>query len=95
MVNEFCQAGLAAAPSRDWRDLYADPHLRERNAFIKVNHPEIGPLELVGVPWHMSDYQAPAQRAPLLGEHNEYVLREILGLSEKQVAELREKDVIT
>jgi len=95
MVNEFCQAGLAAAPSRNWQDIYADPHLRAREAFIKVQHPEIGPLELVGVPWHMSGYIPPPNHAPLLGEHNDYVLRQILGLSEKQVAELREKEVIS
>ena len=94
MVNEFCQAGIAAAPSRDWQDIYADPHLRARDAFINVQHPEVGPLELVGAPWQMSDYTPPPNRAPLLGEHNDYVLRQILGLTEQQVKELHEKDVI-
>ena len=94
MVNEFVQAGLAAAPSRDWQDLYADPHLKARDAFIRVQHPEIGPIDLVGVPWKMSNYAPPAQRAPLLGEHNDYVFRQILGLSEAEVLELRGKDVI-
>jgi benzylsuccinate CoA-transferase BbsF subunit len=94
MVSEFCKAGIAAAPSRDWQDVYADPHLRSREAFIKVEHPELGPLELVGVPWKMSDYAPPHNRAPLLGEHNDYVLRQILGLSEDQVRELREKEII-
>ncbi|MFH1031450.1 MAG: CoA transferase [Chloroflexota bacterium] len=95
MVSEFCQAGLAAAPSRNWQDIYADPHLRAREAFIKVQHPELGPLDLVGTPWRMSGYVPPPNpRAPLLGEHNDYVLRQILGLSEQQVAELREKAVI-
>jgi crotonobetainyl-CoA:carnitine CoA-transferase CaiB-like acyl-CoA transferase len=42
----------------------------------------------------MSDYTPPPNRAPLLGEHNDYVLRQILGLTEQQVKELREKDVI-
>ena len=94
MANEFCQAGVAAAPSRNWRDLYADPHLHARNAFVNVDHPELGKLELVGAPWKMSDYEMPTRYAPLLGEHNEYVLRELLGLSEAEVTQLREKDVI-
>lgn len=94
MVNEMMRAGLAAAPSRDWRDLYADPHLKARNAFFNVQHPEIGALELVGIPWRMSDYEPPALRAPLLGEHNEQVLRDVLGLSEEQVRQLRAKDII-
>jgi len=93
MVNEFCQAGIAAAPSRNWQDIYADPHLHARNAFIEVQHPELGPLELVGVPWKMSDYTPPQKYAPLLGEHNQYVLREILGISGQQIADLHKKDV--
>lgn len=94
MANEFCRAGIAAAPSRDWRDLYADPHLHARNAFVTVDHPELGKLELVGAPWKMSDYEMPERYAPLLGEHNDYVLQELLGLSEAEVAELRRNDVI-
>ena len=95
MANEFCKAGIAAAPSRNWQDIYADPHLRARNAFIEAHHPELGPLELVGVPWQMSDYAPPQKYAPLLGEHNQYVLREILGLTDEQITELRNKDVIS
>ncbi len=94
MVNEFCRAGLTAAPSRNWRDLYADPHLRARQAFATIDHPELGELELVGVPWKMSDYEMPTRHTPLLGEHNDYVLQELLGLSDTEMAELRKKNVI-
>jgi len=94
MVNEFCKAGLAAAPSRDGQDLYADPHLRARGAFVTIDHPEIGPLELVGVPWKMSDTEPVLNRAPMLGEHNDYVLRKLLGLSRKEITELRKQEVI-
>jgi len=94
LVNEFCRAGLAAAPSRDGRDIYADPHLRERGAFVTVDHPELGELELVGAPWKMSDAEIEIQYAPLLGEHNDYVLRELLGLSEAELSDLRKKEVI-
>lgn len=94
MVREFCQAGLAAAPSRDMRDLYADPHLQARGAFVTIDHPEAGNLELVGVPWKMSDCEITTKRAPLLGEHNDYVLQELLGLSQAEVADLRQNEVI-
>jgi benzylsuccinate CoA-transferase BbsF subunit len=94
MANEFCQAGLAAAPSRNSKDIYADPHLKARHAFVTVDHPEIGKLELIGSPWKMSDCDAELRCAPLLGEHNDYVLRELLGLSEAEMTTLRENDVI-
>jgi benzylsuccinate CoA-transferase BbsF subunit len=94
IANEFCEAGLAAAPSRNGEDIYADPHLRERGAFVTVDHPDWGKLELVGNPWKMSGEQVRLQRAPLLGEHNDYVLRELLGLSDAEVADLRKNDII-
>jgi benzylsuccinate CoA-transferase BbsF subunit len=94
MVEELCSAGLTAAPSRDAADLYADPHLRERGAFITVDHPELGELELVGAPWKMSGAQAELQHTPLLGQDNEYVLQELLGLSSDEVEELRRNEVI-
>ncbi|UCB42305.1 MAG: CoA transferase [Dehalococcoidales bacterium] len=94
VVDEFCQAGLAAAPSRNGHDIYADPHLHERGAFVTVDHPELGELELVGAPWKMSGADIEIQHAPLLGEHNDYVLRELIGLSEAELADLRKKEVI-
>lgn len=94
VVKEFCAAGLAAAPSRNSSDIYADPHLRERGAFVKVDHPEIGELELVGPPWKMDCDKTTASHAPLLGEHNDYVLGELLGLGKAELAELRRKEII-
>ncbi|MDD5288260.1 MAG: CoA transferase [Dehalococcoidales bacterium] len=94
MVREFCKAGLAAAPSRDDKDLYADPHLKARKAFATIDNPEIGKLELVGMPWHMSETKTELRCAPMLGQHNDYVLKELLGLSQPEVDELRRKDII-
>jgi crotonobetainyl-CoA:carnitine CoA-transferase CaiB-like acyl-CoA transferase len=42
----------------------------------------------------MSGFKAPAMHAPLLGEHNPYVLGEILGLSDDEISELRQKEII-
>jgi crotonobetainyl-CoA:carnitine CoA-transferase CaiB-like acyl-CoA transferase len=94
MVDEFCRAGLAAAPSRDARDLYADPHLKERGAFVKIEHLELGELEMVGPPWKIPSRNLPSSPAPLLGEHNQYVLKDLLGLSDQEIDGLRSKDVI-
>jgi benzylsuccinate CoA-transferase BbsF subunit len=94
LSNEFCRAGLAAAPSRNGEDIYADPHLRARETFVTVDHPDWGDLELMGSPWKMSGDEAQIQRAPLLGEHNDEVLKGLLGLSEAEVNNLRQKDII-
>ncbi|MBN1613665.1 MAG: CoA transferase, partial [Deltaproteobacteria bacterium] len=94
LAGELCRAGLAAAPCRDAADLYADRHLQERQAFVRVDHPEVGPVELVGLPWKISGMEAAVVRAPLLGEHNAYVLGELLGLGDGEIAGLRAAGVI-
>ena len=94
IVNKFNDAGLIAAPSRESRDLYADPHLRERGAFVHIEHPVLGQLELVRAPWIISDHPMPHNHAPLLGEHNEYVLGDLLQLNRNEIADLRETGII-
>lgn len=94
MVNEFRKAGLATSPSREARDVYADPHFRERNAFLQVEHPELGLLEIIDTPWKISGLQKPDRHAPLLGEHNEYVLKGLLGMTDNEVKELQEREII-
>ncbi len=94
MVNELCKAGLAAAPSRDAKDLYADRHLMARNAFVKIIHPEIGELELIAPPFKISGIEMKAACAPMLGEHNESVLKELLDLSDVEIMALRKKEII-
>jgi formyl-CoA transferase len=83
-------ASLLARP-----DLFHDPHLRARDAFVEINHPELGPREFVGPPWKMSDYELEAQCAPLLGEHNDRVFRELLGIGDEELAKLRREGVVS
>ena len=94
MVREFSNAGLIAAPSRDYRDVYADKHLRDRKSIVPVQHPEMGELELFGAPWKMSGGEVKQIYSPLLGEHNEYVMKELLHLSDQEIERLRKKDVV-
>ena len=94
MVQTLAQAGVAAAPSRNGADLMADPHLKARNAFVALNHPELGERKIAVPPWKYTDLEMKPRYAPLLGEHNEYVLQELLGYSKKEVKELSEREII-
>lgn len=94
MVNEFCRAGLAATPSRESQDVYPDPHFRERDIFLQVNHPELELLEIIDCPWKISELKNPNRHAPLLGEHNDYVLKELLDLSIEEIKGLQEKEIV-
>jgi benzylsuccinate CoA-transferase BbsF subunit len=94
MARQLGEAGVAAAPSRDARDLMRDPHLRARGVFVELDHPETGPRDFVGLPWQMSGCQPALKRSPLLGEHNDYVFGQLLGLDEAEIARLKESGII-
>ncbi|HVS15659.1 MAG TPA: CoA transferase [Thermoanaerobaculia bacterium] len=94
MVRVMQEAGVRAAPSRDARDLYADRHLRARGAWETVEHPELGPLELVAPPWKIAGLESRATAAPRLGEHTVEVLSRLLGLDGDELAHLESEGVI-
>ena len=94
IVSSLTAEGLAAAPSRDARDLYADRHLREREAFVCVEHPELGELELVAAPWLVDGKRPDTSCAPTLGQHTDEILGGLLGLDADRIAALRKGDVI-
>ncbi|MBI3965369.1 MAG: CoA transferase [Chloroflexi bacterium] len=83
-------AGIAAAPSLHVGQRYFDPHFQARGLYVDVEHPRSGVDILHGVIWRLSQTPGRIDRpAPLLGQHNDYVLREIAGLSCSELAELR------
>lgn len=94
LARELLDAGVAAAPSRDARDLYADSHLRARGTFAAVEHPAWGELELVGPPFRIEGRDLTPRRAPLLGEHTEVILGSLLGLSKEELADYRRRGVV-
>jgi len=95
-VMERLQAsGVAAVPSFDAEELFANPHLRERQVFTEVEHPVIGKQVVLNPPWKLSATPARVERAsPLLGQHNEYVFGELLGMSKQEITKLMEDKVI-
>ncbi|MBI2765627.1 MAG: CoA transferase [Chloroflexi bacterium] len=75
-------------------ELMADPGLRARGAWHEHTHPDAGTWEMETPPWRMSRTPGQVSRpAPGFGEHNSYVLREVLGLDEDRIAALYEHHV--
>ena len=87
-------AGVPAGAVFDNADLANDPALRKRGMFVEVEHPVRGKFVMPGWPVKMSASQVPLTPAPLLGQHSEEVLGEVLGYSPEQVANLREQQVL-
>ena len=83
------KAGVAVFPSMTNRDLFEDPHLRSRGFFVELPHAEVGVRRHAGIPWKLSATPCAVERpAPLLGEHNDDVLRRVLRYSDAEIAEL-------
>ena len=89
VMRRLGEAGVPCAAIFDTRDLYHDPHLLERGFVKTVEHPERGTAPLLGFAARMSGSEVPFERAPLLGEHSEEVLREDLGLDDEALRALR------
>jgi benzylsuccinate CoA-transferase BbsF subunit len=65
-----------------------DPQFAHRHFFWEVDHPEVGKYRAPRPAFILSKSPCEVKRAPLLGEHNEYVLKKILGLPDEEIAEL-------
>jgi benzylsuccinate CoA-transferase BbsF subunit len=95
LMHVLQDQGIAAGAVLDQEEVMSDPHLRERQCYVEIDHPETGIRSYALSPWKMSRAPQPARRAPLMGEHNGYVLVELLGLSEQEIAELEEEKIIS
>lgn len=94
-IFQICQAShVICAPLNTVKDLFTDPHLKERGFFTEINHPITGRLRYPGRPFIMSETPWEVRRpAPLLGEHNEVVYGK-LGYTKEDLVRLRETRVI-
>jgi crotonobetainyl-CoA:carnitine CoA-transferase CaiB-like acyl-CoA transferase len=88
-------AGIPSAPAMTNKDLSSDSHLNSRPIFVYNDHPEIGAKQHVGIPWQFSKTPLPVRAAPTLGQDTDYVLRDILGYKDTEIATLRARDVLT
>jgi len=87
-------AGVPAGAVFDIKELRDDPHLRQREMFVTVQHPIRGDFTMPGWPVKMSDSYVKVTTSPLLGQHNEEVYTDIVGLEPEQVKKLKAEQVI-
>lgn len=75
-------------------ELLSDPQHRSRNFFRNARHPVAGDTIQLGPPFRMKTTPWQSGRAPLLGEHTEEVLQDLLNLDERELSELRREGAI-
>jgi benzylsuccinate CoA-transferase BbsF subunit len=95
VMEKLQAAGVAAMPVMSLEDQFRDPHLRAREIHLESEHPKVGLEFLHGIPWRLSHTPGRIHRpAPLLGEHNQYVFGEVLGLPDTEIQRLMEVGAI-
>lgn len=84
--------GVPCGPINEIDQVFNDPQIRARNMVVDLPHAVAGQVPQVGNPIHFSRTPITLTRPPpMLGEHNEAVLRDILGYSDEQIAALHKK----
>lgn len=89
-VMHILQAeGVPAGLVMDERDAYTDPHVREREFFNELTHADCGTHMYPGFAWRMSKTPNQLRLPPVaLGGHNEYVYKQVIGVSDEEYQEL-------
>ncbi|MCP4754144.1 MAG: CoA transferase [Proteobacteria bacterium] len=87
--------GVAANVVENAEDIYKDPQIQYYRHFREFDHPEIGKVRSEIPPLKFSKSTDVHFRAPLLGEHNQQVLSEFLGLSDDEISDLYVEGIVT
>ena len=94
VMEMFQAAGVPAGVVETCEDMFEDPQFNHRGYFVPLEHAEIGLHHYDGVAFQFSRTPGgPRFAAPCLGQHNEYVYREILGMSQEEYEALTKEGV--
>ncbi len=92
ILNEI---DVPCGPIMSTKDLVNDEHVALRDMVVSLPHPERGEFLNIGCPIKLSDSPAEIVRSPLLGEHTDEILNELLGYEDSHIQHLRESGAFT
>ena len=94
-VMDICNPlDIPVGPILSMKELSEEPSLRDTGTVVEVDHPERGKYLTVGCPIKMSDSPAEVTRSPLLGEHTDEILKDVLGYSEDDIFAIKESGAV-
>jgi len=90
-IFQLCQEKrIPFTPVRNIKEVVEERHLKEREYFVDIDHPETGVLKYPGAPYKFSETPWRINRpAPLLGQHNEEIYCKRLGYSRRDLVQMR------
>jgi crotonobetainyl-CoA:carnitine CoA-transferase CaiB-like acyl-CoA transferase len=95
-MTRFAQAGIPCGPINNLAEVFADEQVNHCSMVEKIEHPTLGPLQLVSSPIKLNggDERVVRRHPPLLGEHTFELLREF-GYSEATLSELTRTEAVS
>ena len=90
LMKVLSDIDVPCGPILSTEDLMNDEHVKLREMVVELDHPQRGKWFNIGMPIKLSDSPAEIERSPLLGEHTDEILREVLGYSDAEVGTLKE-----
>ena len=86
----FNELDVPCGPIMSTADLVDDEHVRLREMIVELDHPQRGSWFNLGCPIKLSDSPVEVERSPLLGEHTQEILQEVLGFDAAEIARLQQ-----
>lgn len=93
--TRLLQGFVPFAPVNTVAEAMEDPQVLAREMIVEVAHPVAGAMRLLAPPIRLPGTDLKFTRAPYLGEHTREVLGDLLGMGAPELADLREKDVVS
>ncbi len=87
ILNEL---DVPCGPIMSTEDLANDEHIKLREMYVELDHPQRGKWMNVGMPIKLSASPAKIERSPLLGEHTDEVLKSVLGYDDARIASMKQ-----
>ena len=95
-VMEKCNAvDIPVGPILSMKEIAEEPSLRKTGTVVEVDHPTRGKYISVGNPIKMSDSISEVTRSPLLGEHTDEILKNVLGFKANEIAEIKNSGALS
>lgn len=95
VIQRVEQQNMLAAPVYEYPEVFEDPQVIHNGMIQEVTHPVAGHMKVMGLPVKLSDTPGEFRMpAPLLGEHNENILKDELGYSEEEIAEFYSSNIL-
>jgi formyl-CoA transferase len=95
-VMDICnKVDIPVGPILSMKEIAEEQSLRDTGTVVEVDHPTRGKYLTVGNPVKMSDSITEVKRSPLLGEHTDEILKDVLKLSAKDIAEIKNSGALS